>query len=140
MNPRRFAVAPMMRYSHRHGRMLWRLLCPPALLYTEMTVAAALARGAARTIEKALAHSPAERPLALQVAGADAAELARAATAGEGAGFCEINLNCGCPSERAGAGGFGACMMSRPALSRRMRGGDESGGFDSDHRQMPLGA
>ena len=115
MNPRRFAVAPMMRYSHRHGRMLWRLLCPPALLYTEMTVAAALARGAARTIEKALAHSPAERPLALQVAGADAAELARAATAGEGAGFCEINLNCGCPSERAGAGGFGACMMSRPA-------------------------
>ena len=115
MNPRRFAVAPMMRYSHRHGRMLWRLLCPPALLYTEMTVAAALARGAARTIEKALAHSPAERPLALQVAGADAAELARAAAAGEGAGFCEINLNCGCPSERAGAGGFGACMMSRPA-------------------------
>ena len=72
MNPQRFAVAPMMRYSHRHGRMLWRLLCPPALLYTEMTVAAALARGAARTIEKALAHSPAERPLALQVAGADA--------------------------------------------------------------------
>ena len=116
MNPRRFAVAPMMRYSHRHGRMLWRLLCPPALLYTEMTVAAALARGAARTIEKALAHSPVERPLALQVAGADAAELARAAAAGEGAGFCEINLNCGCPSERAGAGGFGACMMSRPAL------------------------
>ena len=116
MNPRRFAVAPMMRYSHRHGRLLWRLLCPPALLYTEMTVAAALARGAARTIEKALAHSPAERPLALQVAGADATELARAAAAGEGAGFCEINLNCGCPSERAGAGGFGACMMSRPAL------------------------
>lgn len=116
MNPhRRFAVAPMMRYSHRHARLLWRLLCPPALLYTEMTVAAALTRGAARAAAKALAHSPAERPLALQVAGADAGELARAASAGEGAGFCEINLNCGCPSERAGAGGFGACLMRRPA-------------------------
>jgi tRNA-dihydrouridine synthase A len=110
---RRLCVAPMMDWTDRHCRYLHRLFSPHALLYTEMLVAAAVVRGNA---ERLLAHSPQEHPVALQLGGCDPAELARAARIGADAGFCEINLNVGCPSDRVRDGAFGACLMLRPEL------------------------
>jgi tRNA-dihydrouridine synthase A len=87
------------------------LFSPQALLYTEMIVAAALVRGdAARLLE----HDAAEHPLALQLGGADPVELAAAARIGACAGYAEINLNVGCPSDRVKSGAFGACLMQSP--------------------------
>ncbi len=103
----------MMDYTDRHCRYLHRLHAPHALLYTEMIVAAAIVRGnAARLLE----HDVAEHPVALQLGGADPLELAAAARIGAAAGFDEINLNVGCPSDRVKNGSFGACLMLRPAL------------------------
>jgi tRNA-dihydrouridine synthase A len=103
----------MMDYTDRHCRYLHRLHAPHALLYTEMIVAAAIVRGnAARLLE----HDVAEHPVALQLGGADPLELAAAARIGADAGFDEINLNVGCPSDRVKNGAFGACLMLRPAL------------------------
>ena len=107
---RELSVAPMMRVSHAAARHLWRLLCPDALLYTEMCSAEALVRGAASSDK----IDASQHPVALQVAGDDPARLAEAARIASGMGFCEINLNCGCPSRKADAGRFGACMMARP--------------------------
>ena len=108
---RRVSVAPMMDWTDRHCRYLHRLYAPHALLYTEMITAAALVRGdAARLLE----HDPAEHPLALQLGGSDPAELAHAAGLGAAAGYAEINLNCGCPSDRVKSGAFGACLMLDP--------------------------
>jgi tRNA-dihydrouridine synthase A len=110
---RRLSVAPMMDWTDRHCRYLHRLYAPHALLYTEMIVSAAIVRGnAARLLE----HDPAEHPVALQLGGADPHELAAAARIGEAAGFDEINLNVGCPSDRVKSGSFGACLMLRPTL------------------------
>jgi tRNA-dihydrouridine synthase A len=110
---RRISVAPMMDWTDRHCRYLHRLYAPRALLYTEMLVAAAIVRGnAARLLE----HDPAEQPLALQLGGCDPVELAQAARLGAAAGYAEINLNVGCPSERVHSGAFGACLMQKPAL------------------------
>ena len=110
---RRICVAPMMDWTDRHCRYLHRLYSPHALLYTEMIVSAAIVRGnAARLLE----HDPSEHPLALQLGGCSPAELARAARIGESAGFAEINLNVGCPSDRVQSGAFGACLMNKPAL------------------------
>lgn len=106
----------MMRQSHRHARMLWHLLCPQAVLYTEMAPAAAVARNRGH----AHRHDSASTAIVvLQVAGCDPAELATAARRGEELGFSAINLNCGCPSSRVTAGNFGACMMATPALTAR---------------------
>jgi tRNA-dihydrouridine synthase A len=103
----------MMDWTDRHCRYLHRLFSPHALLYTEMIVAAAIVRGnAARLLE----HSPQEHPVALQLGGCDPEELASAARIGADAGFCEINLNVGCPSDRVRDGAFGACLMLRPEL------------------------
>jgi tRNA-dihydrouridine synthase A len=110
---RRLCVAPMMDWTDRHCRFLHRLYAPHALLYTEMLVAAAVVRGNAARL---LAHDPAERPVALQLGGCDPRELAQAARIGEAAGFAEINLNVGCPSDRVKSGAFGACLMLKPAL------------------------
>jgi tRNA-dihydrouridine synthase A len=110
---RRLSVAPMMDYTDRHCRYLHRLHAPHALLYTEMIVAAAIVRGDAARL---LAHDGAEHPVALQLGGADPLELAAAARIGAAAGFDEINLNVGCPSDRVKNGSFGACLMLRPAL------------------------
>jgi tRNA-dihydrouridine synthase A len=110
---RRVCVAPMMDWTDRHCRYLHRLYAPHALLYTEMIVSAAVVRGNAARL---LAHDAAENPMALQLGGADPLELAAAARIGEAAGFDEINLNVGCPSERVKSGSFGACLMLRPAL------------------------
>src|SRR5271167_4917211 len=110
---RRVCVAPMMDWTDRHCRFLHRLYSPHALLYTEMIVAAAIVRGnAGRLLER----DPAEHPVALQVGGCDPGELAQAARIGAAAGYAEINLNVGCPSDRVKNGSFGACLMLKPAL------------------------
>ena len=110
---RRICVAPMMDWTDSHCRYVHRLFAPHALLYTEMIVSTALLRGDARRL---LEHSPAEHPVALQLGGADPRELASAARIGTTAGFAEINLNVGCPSDRVKNASFGACLMLRPAL------------------------
>ncbi len=103
----------MMDWTDRHCRYLHRLFAPHALLYTEMIVSAAIVRGnAARLLE----HDAREHPVALQLGGCDPDELARAARIGESAGYAEINLNVGCPSDRVKNGAFGACLMLRPTL------------------------
>ncbi|EAQ26476.1 tRNA-dihydrouridine synthase A [Roseovarius sp. 217] len=103
----------MMDWTDRHCRYLHRRLSRHALLYTEMVTAPALVRGGAVHL---LEHSPEEYPVALQLGGSDPAELARAARMGAQAGYAEINLNCGCPSDRVQSGRFGAILMTEPAL------------------------
>lgn len=103
----------MMDYTDRHCRYFLRLLSPGALLYTEMITAAAIVRGNA---ERLLAFDTAEHPVALQLGGSDPTELAVAARIGASHGYDEINLNCGCPSDRVQSGRFGACLMGEPAL------------------------
>lgn len=103
----------MMDWTDRHCRYFHRLLAPHARLYTEMVTAAALVRGQRVHL---LAHNREERPLALQLGGADPAELAAAARYGAEAGYDEINLNVGCPSDRVQSGRFGACLMREPGL------------------------
>ena len=119
---RTLCVAPMLDWTDRHCRYLHRLFAPHALLYTEMIVAAAIVRGDATRL---LEYDPEEHPVALQLGGCDPLELARAAGMGAAAGYAEINLNVGCPSDRVKSGAFGACLMRRPALVaecvRRMR-------------------
>ncbi len=103
----------MMEWTDRHCRYLHRLYSPHALLYTEMIVSAAIVRGdAARLLD----YDAAEQPLALQLGGCDPVELAQAARIGAAAGFAEINLNVGCPSDRVQKGAFGACLMADAAL------------------------
>lgn len=109
----RLSVAPMMDWTDRHCRYLHRLMTRDALLYTEMVTAPALVRGGALHL---LEHDPAEHPVALQLGGSDPAELARAARLGAEAGYDEINLNCGCPSDRVQSGTFGAVLMMSPDL------------------------
>jgi tRNA-dihydrouridine synthase A len=106
-------VAPMMDWTDCHCRYVHRLFAPHALLYTEMIVSTALVRGDARRL---LEHHPAEHPVGLQLGGCDPKELGVAARIGAAAGFSEINLNVGCPSDRVKNGSFGACLMLRPAL------------------------
>jgi len=109
---RRISVAPMMDWTDRHCRYFLRGFSPDVLLYTEMITAAAILRG---DRQRLLAFDPDEHPVALQLGGSDPAQLAAAAAAGEEAGYCEINLNCGCPSDRVASGAFGACLMREPA-------------------------
>jgi tRNA-dihydrouridine synthase A len=109
------AVAPMMDWTDRHCRFFLRLLSPSALLYTEMVTAQAVIHGNRDTL---LGFDPAERPVALQLGGADPEQLARAAAIGAGFGYDEINLNVGCPSDRVQSGRFGACLMAEPPLVR----------------------
>jgi len=106
----------MMDWTDRHCRYLHRLLSKQTLLYTEMVTAPALVRGGALHL---LDHSPEEHPVALQLGGSDPVELAEAARIGAAAGYDEINLNCGCPSDRVQSGSFGAILMTEPALVAR---------------------
>jgi tRNA-dihydrouridine synthase A len=110
---RRISVAPMMDWTDRHCRYFLRGFSPDALLYTEMITAAAILRGDRRRL---LAFDPDEHPLALQLGGSEPEDLAMAARLGEEAGYDEINLNCGCPSDRVASGAFGACLMLEPEL------------------------
>ncbi|RAN77166.1 tRNA dihydrouridine(20/20a) synthase DusA [Bacillus sp. SRB_336] len=109
----RLCVAPMMDWTDRHCRYFHRLLTPRARLYTEMVTSAALVRGKQLRL---LEHSQQEHPLALQLGGSDPLELAQAARMGAEAGYDEINLNVGCPSDRVQSGRFGACLMREPEL------------------------
>ncbi len=102
----------MMDWTDRHCRYFLRGFARHVLLYTEMITAAAILRG---DRERLLAFDPEEHPVALQLGGSDPHDLAAAARIGEEAGYDEINLNCGCPSDRVASGAFGACLMLEPA-------------------------
>ena len=119
MPSHRFCVAPMMDRTDRHDRVFLRQFSGKALLYTEMVTSAALQHGDAGYL---LQYDPAEHPVALQLGGSDPAQLARAAVLGQDAGYDEINLNVGCPSDRVQSGAFGACLMATPALVARCVG------------------
>lgn len=103
----------MMGYTDRHCRYFLRLLSPSVVLYTEMITAAAIVRGNATSL---LEFDPAEHPVVLQLGGSDPGELATATRIGASCGYDEINLNCGCPSDRVQSGRFGACLMAEPRL------------------------
>ncbi len=107
------AVAPMMDWTDRHCRYFHRQLSPSARLYTEMITTGALMHG---DVPRHLDFDDAEHPVALQLGGNDRDALARCARLGEQWGYDEINLNCGCPSERVQNGSFGACLMAEPSL------------------------
>lgn len=112
MTAARLSVAPMMDWTDRHCRALHRRISSHALLYTEMVTAPALVRGGAVHL---LDHHG-EHPHALQLGGSDPAELAAATKLGADAGYDEINLNCGCPSDRVQSGTFGAVLMRNAPL------------------------
>jgi len=103
----------MMDWTDRHCRYFHRLLSGHALLYTEMVTTGALVHG---DVARHLRFGVEEHPVALQLGGSEPAELAQCATLGEQWGYDEINLNCGCPSERVQRGSFGACLMAEPQL------------------------
>jgi tRNA-dihydrouridine synthase A len=107
------AVAPMMDWTDRHCRFLHRQLTRRALLYTEMVVADAVIHGDRKRL---LGFDAVEHPVALQLGGSEPAKLAEAARIGADFGYDEINLNCGCPSDRVQSGTFGACLMRTPGL------------------------
>ncbi|MFN7836167.1 MAG: tRNA dihydrouridine(20/20a) synthase DusA [Burkholderiaceae bacterium] len=111
--PRRISIAPMLDWTDRHCRRFHRELTHHAWLYSEMVTTGALIHGnAARFLQK----DPLEQPVAFQIGGSDPADLARCAKMVEAAGYDEVNLNCGCPSERVQRGAFGACLMAEPGL------------------------
>ena len=101
----------MMDWTDRHYRYLARLLSRHAYLYTEMVTTGAILHG---DKDRFLRFNPEETPVALQLGGSDAADLARCARLGEQWGYDEINLNVGCPSDRVSSGRFGACLMAEP--------------------------
>jgi tRNA-dihydrouridine synthase A len=109
----KLSVAPMMDWTDRHCRYLHRLLSRHALLYTEMVTTGALIHG---DVERHLRFNAEEHPVALQLGGSEPADLAHSARLGQQWGYDEINLNCGCPSERVQRGAFGACLMAEPQL------------------------
>jgi tRNA-dihydrouridine synthase A len=110
---RRFCVAPMLDLTDRHARYFMRLLSRHAWLYTEMVTTQALIHG---DPARHLAFNEAEHPLALQLGGSEPADMALCARMGEDAGYDEININVGCPSDRVFQGKFGACLMASPEL------------------------
>ncbi len=109
----RLSVAPMMDWTDRHCRYFHRLLSRHALLYTEMVTTGALIHG---DVPRHLRFNTEEHPLALQLGGSEPVDLAHCAKLGEEWGYGEVNLNCGCPSERVQRGAFGACLMNEPQL------------------------
>jgi len=110
---RRVSVAPMMGWTDKHDRYFLRLISPNALLYTVMITTGALVHGKKFEV---LEFNPEEHPLALQLGGSDPKDLAYCATLAERYHYDEVNLNCGCPSERVQSGNFGACLMAEPQL------------------------
>ncbi len=109
----RFCVAPMMACTDRHDRYFLRLISRHALLYTEMVTTGALLHGDRAGF---LAHHETEHPLALQIGGSEPAAMADCARFAEQAGFDEVNINVGCPSDRVRRGRFGVCLMLEPDL------------------------
>ncbi|MEY3664729.1 MAG: hypothetical protein RLZZ153_911 [Pseudomonadota bacterium] len=109
----RFCVAPMMDFTDRHCRYFHRRLSRRARLYTEMVTTGALIHGPR---DRLLAFDDSEHAVALQLGGSEPTELAQCARMAEQRGYDEVNLNCGCPSERVQRGAFGACLMAEPRL------------------------
>lgn len=109
----RFSVAPMMDWTDRHCRMFHRCLTKKALLWTEMVTADAVIHG---DRDRLIGYSGAEHPLVLQLGGSDPAKMAEATAIAEQFGYDEVNINCGCPSDRVQSGAFGACLMAEPDL------------------------
>ncbi|SFC32885.1 tRNA-U16,U17-dihydrouridine synthase [Polaromonas sp. OV174] len=103
----------MMDWTDHHCRYFHRLLSSKALLYTEMVTTGALIHG---DVARHLRFNAEEHPVALQLGGSEQADLAHCARLGEQWAYDEINLNCGCPSERVQRGAFGACLMNEPQL------------------------
>jgi len=110
---RRLAVAPMLDWTDRHCRYFLRLITRHTLLYTEMVTTGALIHG---DRPRHLDFDPAEHPLALQLGGSAPNEMALCARLGADWGYDEININCGCPSDRVQNGRFGACLMAEPRV------------------------
>jgi tRNA-dihydrouridine synthase A len=110
---RRICVAPMLDWTDRNCRYFHRLFTKHAWLYTEMVTTGALLHG---DVERHLAFNEEEHPVALQLGGSDAVDLAKCARLAQAWGYDEVNLNCGCPSERVQRGAFGACLMAEPGL------------------------
>jgi tRNA-dihydrouridine synthase A len=117
--PMPLSVAPMMDWTDRNCRFFHRQISRHTLLYTEMLTTGAVIHG---DRERLLGFSPAEHPVALQLGGSEPAQLAEAARIGEQWGYDELNLNCGCPSDRVQSGRFGACLMAEPQLVARLVG------------------
>ena len=109
----RFCVAPMLDWTDRHCRYFMRLMTKRARLYTEMITSPAILHG---NRDLLLGFDASEHPVACQLGGSDPEELAKAAAIAAQYGYDEINLNCGCPSERVQKGSFGACLMLEPEL------------------------
>ena len=109
----RFSIAPMMDWSDHNCRYFWRLLTKQALLYTEMVTTGALIHGDRKRF---LHFNREEHPVALQLGGSDPKDLARCARWAQEWGYDEVNINCGCPSDRVQSGMFGACLMGKPNL------------------------
>ncbi|MCO1335830.1 tRNA dihydrouridine(20/20a) synthase DusA [Microbulbifer sp. OS29] len=112
-SPHRFCTAPLLDWSDRHCRYMWRLLSKHARLYSEMVTTGAILFG---DQERHLQLDAAEQPVALQLGGSDPKDLAKCARIAEEWGYSEINLNCGCPSDRVQSGRFGACLMAEPQV------------------------
>lgn len=112
-SPWRLSVAPMMDWTDRHCRYLHRLITKRTRLYTEMVTTGALRHG---DQPRHLDYNPEEHPLALQLGGSEPEELAFSTKLARRWGYDEVNLNCGCPSERVQRGAFGACLMNEPLL------------------------
>jgi tRNA-dihydrouridine synthase A len=113
LGKRTLSVAPMMDWTDRHCRVFHRQITKHTWLYTEMVTTGALVHG---DVARHLRYDEIEHPVALQLGGSDPADLATSAKLGEQWGYDEINLNCGCPSERVQRGAFGACLMAEPQL------------------------
>ena len=108
------SIAPMLDWTDRHCRYFHRLISPNAVLFTEMVTTGAIIHG---DQDRHLAFSPQEHPIVLQLGGSDPAALATCAQlAAEKYSYDEINLNCGCPSDRVQNGAFGACLMNEPQI------------------------
>lgn len=104
------SIAPMIDWTYSHFRVFMRMLAPQALVYTEMQTTGAIANNPRRS----LFFNAMEHPIALQLGGSDKVALAEAAKKAEQAGYDEVNLNLGCPSDKVQAGQFGACLMKEP--------------------------
>jgi tRNA-dihydrouridine synthase A len=113
LSPWRLSVAPMMEWTDRHCRYFHRLITQRTRLYTEMVTTGALLHG---DVPRHLAFNGEEHPVALQLGGSETEDLAACARLAEGWGYDEVNLNCGCPSERVQRGAFGACLMAEADL------------------------
>lgn len=114
--PHTLSVAPMMDWTDRHCRVFHRTLTRRTLLYTEMVTTGAILHG---DRDRHLAFDAGEHPVALQLGGSDARALAECTRIAQGYGYDEVNLNCGCPSDRVSSGSFGACLMGTPDVVAR---------------------